>query len=177
MEFEYNLQEAVSEECYNDILDMVEANLVEMGINEVHLADYLETATQKHGPGIIKAAGANVLGAAKGIKHATGEFLSTSNSGVANALRKVPGVRDFARSHAASQLRHGRAKLNKERQQSRAKAVANYTQDKILADTSTNPAQANAQINARLHANVNAAAQRRANKMQALKNKYSAVNN
>ena len=177
MNFEYNLQESVSEECYNDIMARVNDCLIKMEIKEEHFADFYERMLKKHGPTLLKAVGNDVKNTAKGIKSAAGEFLSTSNSKVASVARKIPGVRAFARSHAAAQLKQGRAQANKVHQQNISNAIAKHQQNQYLANTSANPAQATARNNARLHASVNMSAQNKANKMQALQNKYSVTNN
>lgn len=175
MNFNYNLQEAVSEECYNDIMRLVQENLEDINEEQHAFATELERIGRRHAPGLIKALGNDVKNTAKNVKHAAGEFLSTSNSGVANILKRIPGVRNFARSHAASQLRQARSKANAERNNAVTKEIAKHQQRQYLANTSSNPAQATAQNNAQLHANVNRANQNRANKMAAAQAKYGNV--
>lgn len=175
MNFNYNLQEAVSEECYNDIMNLVQENLENLDEEQHALATELERIGRKHAPGLVKALGDDVKNTAKNVKHAAGEFLSTSNSGVANALKKIPGVNNFTRGYAASQLRQARSNANAERNNAITKEIAKHQQRQYLANTSPNPAQATARNNAQLHANVNRANQNRANKMAAAQAKYGNV--
>lgn len=175
MDFKYNLQEAVSEECYNDIMRLVQENLEDIS-EELHpFAAELERIGRKHAPGLAKALGDDVKNTAKNVKHSAGEFLATSNSGVANILKKIPGVKNFVRSHAASQLRQARSNANAERNNAITKEITKHQQRQYLANTSSNPAQATAQNNAQLHANVNRANRNRANKMAAAQAKYGNV--
>lgn len=92
MDYNYNLQEAVSEECYNDIRAMVEANLAKIGINETHLADYIEHLGNKHGQGLVKAAVKGVGNTIKGAGVTAGNALLNSNNKVTNAVKKIPGI-------------------------------------------------------------------------------------
>ena len=172
MSYNYNLQESVSEECFNDIMTLVQEYVDE----DLHpFAAYLDGVGRKHAPGLIKAAGDGVKNTANNIKHSAGEFLATSNSKVANTLKKVPGVRKFARSHAASQLRQARSSANAEHNNTVQKELAKHTQNLQIANASPNPAQAVAQANKKLITNIDTSKQNRANKMAALKAKYRNV--
>ena len=175
MHMNYNLQESVSEECFNDIMSLVQEYIENVSEEQHAFATYLDSLGHKHAPGLIKAFGDDVKNTAKNVKHAAGEFLSTSNSKVANALKKVPGVRNFARSHAASQLRQARSSANTEHKNTIARELAKHTQNLQLANASANPAQAIAKANAQLRSNINRAQQNRANKISALRTKYKNV--
>lgn len=167
MKFEYNLQEAVSEECYNDIMAMVEANLA-----EEHLYDAIEHWKHKYGTSVVKDAVKGVGNTVKGAGVAAGNALLNSDNKVANVIKKVPGINQGLRSLAASNLRKARSDNNATFNKTVDNAIAKHQRQSYLANASANPVQAHAANNAELNRTVGSAYRTKINRGNQALNNY-----
>lgn len=175
MDFKYNLQEAVSEECYNDIMRLVQENLEDVNEEQHAFATELERIGRKHAPGLLSSAAKGVSNTVKAVGTAATDAVAAGQSKFAKALKKLPGVRDSIR-HRGSKIASAARKQNqtnfKTRQEQIKKNFDNdmnkirYISDPKLAAQKTKEAQD------RAYAHQTAAEQSYKNKASGIRANY-----
>ena len=171
----YNLQESVSESCYNDIVNMVIENLAEneVIIDEEHLADAIEKIGQKHAPGLIKSAVTGVGKAVSNAGAAAGDALLKSDNKIANFIKKIPGINGALKRRNAANLTRGIKTARERFNSANDKATAKHQKQAYMANYSANPAQANAANNREYQDTLMRNYQNKQAKIQAEKDKFN----
>ena len=100
---EYNLREAVSEECYNDIMAKVQENLENVMEEQHAFATMIEKGLHKHGPGILSAAVKGAGDTINNVKNAAVSGLANSNNKFSNTIKNLPGVKSAVVNHIRKQ--------------------------------------------------------------------------
>lgn len=152
-EFFQSLNENVSEECYVAVIEMVKANLINMGISEVHLADYIEKVSQKHGPELLKSAVKGVGNTIRNTGKAAVRGLANSDNRVSNFIKNIPGIKGAVVNDINRQHAEGVEKLNKNFTAQQQKTNNEFKQNMEHTNMIANPQyRAAAQTNLQNHA-------------------------
>ena len=160
MEYNYNLQEAVSEECYSDIISLVNEYLAGCEIDEEHLVDAIESGLHRHGPGILKATVKGVGNTISGAKNAAVSGLANSSSKLTKLATKIPGVKAAVVGHIKNEhrsaLNKNRQTLNNRQQNIRNKFANQMTDSEMISNPQYKTAAQNTIKNNATNSMINA---------------------
>ena len=129
----YNLQEAVSEECYDDIINKVAEILESESISEEHLREFTERMINKHGPEIVGSAVHGIKNVAHNVGNKVADKLVSSNSGVSKFVKGIPGVKQSLRKHILTKYSNARAQNLNSLRTAEKTIDTNYAKDSKLA--------------------------------------------
>lgn len=139
----YNLQEAVSEECYNDIINKVAEILESEDINEEHFKEFSERMFNKYGPEIIKGIGKSARKVAHHVGNKVADHLVDSNSRISKFIKGIPGVKQGLRRHVLTNAATSRAQNLKSLRTAEKTIDNNYEKETKLANRLNNATHRN----------------------------------